>query len=191
MTLKSILLTLAVSVGALTVQVDMAAAATCSVGSGNGNNATSYTLSEAVGAECFSGNDTNTIVDAFTMFGKTGWVLSEKNDGPDGDGVITFTDAPSNGDKSGDWAIDALAGLDHIVITLKAGSGFGAFLLDLTTANPLTGTWETGKGLSHASIYYNGVPDTSINPVPLPAAAWMLLAGLGGLVAIARRRAAA
>ncbi len=146
-------------------------------------SATNYLLSDATQSACFSGNDTNQIDPSFSLFGMTGWVLSDKNDGPDGDGVISFTTAPANGDKSGSWAIDTLAGLDNIVITLKAANGFGAFLLDLTVSDPLSGTWSSGKDLSHASIYYKGEP----TKVPEPSTLALIGLGLVG-IGIARRR---
>ena len=146
-------------------------------------SATSYSLSDAAQSACFSGNDSNQINSSFSLFGMTGWTLSDKNEGSDGDGVISFTTAPTNGAKSGGWAIDTLAGLDNIVITLKAGNGFGAFLLDLTVSDPLSGTWASGKGLSHASIYYIG------EPAKVPEPGIFALMGLGLLgIGIARRR---
>jgi len=151
-----------------------AALMTCTT---SGPSGTNFALANASNAECFTGNDTNQIDTSFSLFGMTGWMLSDKNDGPEGDGVIEFTDAPSNGDKSGDWAIDTLAELDNIVITLKAGNGFGAFLLDLTVSDPLSGTWLSGKGLSHASIYYKGEP----TKVPEPAIISLFALGLLGL----------
>lgn len=49
------------------------------------------------------------------------------------------------------------------------------------------GSWTTpkGDGLSHVTFYNGEAP----SPVPLPAAGWMLLASLGGLVAAKRRKA--
>jgi hypothetical protein len=148
-----------------------------------GPSSATFSLSDAADAECFTGNDTNDIDSSFEMFGMTGWILSDKNDGPEGDGVIEFTDAPSNGVNSGDWVIDTLAGLDDIVITLKAGNGFGAFLLDLTVSDPLSGLWTSSKGLSHASIYYKGTP----SKVPEPSIIALFALGLLGL-GLARRR---
>jgi hypothetical protein len=154
----------------------------CSTGS-NGSSAT-LSLSNAADAECFTGNDTNQIDSNFLMFGMTGWILSDKNDGPEGDGVIEFIDAPGNGTKSGDWEIDTLAGLDNIAITLKAGNGFGAFLLDLTVADPLSGIWASSKNLSHASIYYTGTP----SKVPEPSIMALFALGLFGLGFVRRRK---
>jgi hypothetical protein len=144
---------------------------------------TNYSLSDATQSECFSGNDTNQIDSGFSLFGMTGWTLSDKNDDSNGDGVINFITAPNNGNKSGTWAIDTLAGLDNVVITLKAGNGFGAFLLDLTTNDPLSGTWSSGKGLSHASIYYNGAP----TKVPEPSTLALIGLGLLGFGIVRRR----
>ena len=162
----------------------VANAATCTTpatGPGEGNSGTTYTLTPALDAECYTGNDTNQIDSDFVLFDHTGWMLADKNDdAASGDGVITFLDAPENGTTSGDWTISSIAGYT-VAITLKAGNGFGAFLVDMTT-----GDWMTSKDLSHASIYYKEGGDTP--PIPLPAAGWMMIAGLGGLVAARRRK---
>ncbi|MFV8572441.1 PEP-CTERM sorting domain-containing protein [Marinobacter sp. SBS5] len=164
--------------------VSLLAASQAQAGLMSCSSATSYSLSNATQSACFTGNDSNQIDKDFSLFGMDGWMLAHKNDGPDGDGLISFTSAPDNGAKSGNWAIDTLAGLDNIVITLKAGNGFGAFLLDLTVGDPLSGTWSSGKGLSHASIYYKGEPT-----IKVPEPSILALMGLGLLgVGIARRR---
>nr|WP_319384360.1 VPLPA-CTERM sorting domain-containing protein [uncultured Roseibium sp.] len=156
----------------------------CTVTGGGGNSGASLSLTHSTMAYCEAANDTNTITPTYSLFGMTGWVLSEKNDDNNGDGTIEFTSAPINGNKSGNWTIDTLAGLSHVVITLVAGNGFGAFLLDLSVNDPLTGSWTSSKDLSHASIYYKGTPTM----VPLPAGAVLLLTGLAGLGFAARRR---
>ncbi len=159
------------------VSVGAASAATCSIGTGGG--AVGFTLTVSGAAECFAGNDTNTIDDAFEMFGMDMWVLASKNDSGTGDQAITFTDAPVNGDFSGTWGISDISAFDKVVVTLKAGNFFGAFLVTDTS-----GTWSATKDLSHSSIYYNG--ESAI--IPLPAAGWLMLAGLGGIAALRRRK---
>lgn len=47
------------------------------------------------------------------------------------------------------------------------------------------------KGVPGAALVSITVDDPSLAPIPLPAAAWMLLGGLGALGAVARRRRAA
>lgn len=164
-----------------------AEAATQGCTGGSGGSATTYTLLNALNAECFSGNDTNTIDANFLLFGETGWTLADKNDDANsGDGSILFTSVgPDNGQESGNWGITAPAVGFDVVITLVAGNNFGAFLIDLDEG--LTGMWTASRDLSHASIYYRDGGGT-IDPIPLPAAAWLLLSGIGGLGAMGWRK---
>lgn len=183
MSISNIKLSLtAMSAGLCLMIAGSAGAATCSTG-GGGSSAT-LSLTAASNAECFLGNDTNTINSSFAVFGLTNWILADKNEGPDGDQSIVFTQAgPVNDVKSGNWGISTLGTAANVMVNLKAGNGWGSFLV-----NSLGGSWTSTKDLSHASIYYRaGNPTT---PIPLPAAGWMLLAGLGGLVAAKRRRRA-
>ncbi|WP_245243226.1 VPLPA-CTERM sorting domain-containing protein [Pararhodobacter sp. SW119] len=59
-----------------------------------------------------------------------------------------------------------------------------------TYASPFLRDGKKPQGVSHISIYANGTP---VAPIPLPAAAWLMLTGLGGLAVtqIRRRRKAA
>jgi len=147
-------------------------------------SAATYTLDDSTAAACFAGNDNNVIAKDpnFVLFGQSGWLLADKNDDNTVGSPITFLDAPANGDKSGTWQISGWAAqsYNNLVITLKAGNGFGAFLLD---ENTTSGTWASTKGLSHASIFYQNTPLTTM---PLPAGAWLLISGFAGM-GLARR----
>ncbi|MFW5655266.1 MAG: VPLPA-CTERM sorting domain-containing protein [Roseicyclus sp.] len=144
----------------------------------------------------FSGNDSNTDLDG--LFSKNGWTELAKVDdasGTDGDLTVTQDD---NTATSGGWSYTGdVSAYSHMIAVLKGGNSFSAYLLDLSV-KPLEGAWNTdgiakgngkpGPGLSHFGLYtIDAVP----SQVPLPAAAWMLLAGLGGLVAMKWRKDAA
>lgn len=163
-------------------------------GNGNGNGATktvSYLLEQGSGnvtAACYSNNDTNTIDAAFSFNGISGWELADKTDDAE-----SYLDGGFSQFGQGTWSILNPLGYESILVTLKQGKTFAAFLLDSTA--PLTGIWNTsgpGKGsggLSHASVYFAGEPAPA--PVPLPAGAALLPAGLAAFAFLRRRRKAA
>ena len=98
-----------------------------------------------------------------------------------------------NSESSFDWSFDAsgVTGttnvLEPIWIAVKAGSDFLVFQV---TDGDLAGSVDisniVGAAISHVSFYDTGpLPD-----VPLPAAAWLMLAGVAGLGFSSRKKKA-
>lgn len=95
--------------------------------------------------------------------------------------------------KSGTWSFAANPSLTHApaYLAVKAAQTWALYSLD----GKLGGNWSTlglmtpnGKNqadVSHLSFY------NSVAPIPLPAAAWLLITALGGLGALSWRRGAA
>lgn len=137
----------------------------------------------------FSGNDSEA-----QLFADTGYQVTElaKIDTPEtvassslsNDG-LTISNLVLNGDNeaiSGDWTYDGPDIADIIVI--KAGDMYAAYLYadGNDGGMPNMGIWDTGdvdnKGLSHITAY---------RIVPIPAAAWLFVTALLGLVGLRRR----
>lgn len=165
-----------------------ASAATCT-GSFN-KQTTTFTVNQLVPAgstvDAFCVNNSNDSVNAVSgLFGIDNWLLGDKSgDEDDGNVVVSFGTEFSKGSSSGTWDILNPDRYSSIMLVLKAGKTFGAFLLDSTAI--MAGDWSTSRGLSHASVYYGGEPTPA--PVPLPASALLLLGGVGGLASLRRRR---
>jgi hypothetical protein len=110
-----------------------------------------------------------------------------------------FTFAYSDGNRIADWTYTLGAndpGLTAVVV--KAGSAWafttdgwsfanGVYTGQVSTKDAGLVNINNGKGrkISHITFF-----DTAVSPVPLPAAGWMLLAGLGGIAAMKRRKKA-
>lgn len=191
----SIRLRIVTIIGAICL-ASSASAATCSV------NNVSFTLSGASGAQCVVGNDLGRNgIEAKNLefFDMAGWSVGDSTESSVGDGVASFLSAPAVRATSGSWSLASFGGYGPLMIVLKSGRKFGAFLLQ-DAMSSLSGTWsierdrctangctKIGKVLSHASVYYGDQPA----PVPLPAAGLMLLGALAGLSALRRSGKAA
>lgn len=146
-------------------------------------------------AGIFSGNNSNQDLDGL-FDPRHDWTEILKLDGREGratQGGLTLTVSG----KAKTWALDTYAKNDPVMFVLKGGNSFAAFLMDTTV---LSGTWNTlsmlkgngrpGADLSHWSIYSAGTAPEAPAPVPLPAAALLLLGGLAGLGAVRGLRSA-
>ncbi len=158
-------------------------------------NATTYTLSNTAcstinvdpeAGECigfFRGNvqqnDFDPNADVFGtvtgLFGHTEWDEIQR-------------DENFQGGKTGEFTIeDNLFG--SVAVLLKSGPEWAGYLFEEGFEGLLKYATGNENGLSNYIVFGKGEKDDQPEPVPLPAAAWMLLAGLGGLFALRRRRA--
>ena len=150
------------------------------------------------------GDDKELQVNIDQLFGMDDWVFLAKDD---------FGDGGPNGTDEGDASLLTASGsttagsfsiaqsvfdaYKSVLVVLKGGQGkttqenyIGYLVVDSDTNafaymspffNPKN---QNPKGISHISLYGSG----EMSPIPLPAAGWMLLAGLGGLAAARRRK---
>lgn len=134
-----------------------------------------------------------------SLFGTSGtwseWAKAEEeNDWEDG-GLAILTGI---GEISGTFSVTGLP--SSAVLVLKAANCFSAYYFT-GIGSPASGTFNTSlaglltgndcdgnnsPGISHLTVYTGEDPSV----IPLPAAGWLLLAGVGGLVAMRRKKAA-
>ena len=144
------------------------------------------------------------------LFNYDDWQFAERiNIGDDGDATSEEIDVGLGvnvGDGTWSATAELLADYEDFLIVLKAGPTFAAYLYNSIDelVDDIAGTFNTdafpnptgnsSQGLSHITAYVRGEGDGGGDDpngeIPLPAAGWMLLAGVGGLAAMRRRKKA-
>ncbi len=179
--------------------------------SGPGHAATCSTANLTTSTACQSdipggpgGNVTPAQMNGFNggagVFGTNAWDDLGKINTTDAPGVFNsdyFSVTTNAGNGSGSWSLNPefkFAKGASYAFVLKGGKSNAAYLLDTSFAS---GTWNNldlwtpnGKnnaGLSNMTLMGSQAPA----PVPLPAAIWLLMGGVAGLGAVARKRKAA
>ena len=161
------------------------------------NGSCTVTDVSATADECFGSvnpndNDSATLLNnndfgsETGLFGHTDWDQLAKDDGTVTGGIglsVNSLDA-----ASGTWSVNAgaLSTFARVVLILKAGPTFSAYLYEPGSNVGDSGSWATsaldGKDLSHFSIYTSG-----ISAVPVPAAVWLFGTALIGFIGFSRR----
>jgi hypothetical protein len=156
-------------------------------------------------AGSFSGNNLGANSDLpSNLFGVSTWGddITVNNGGTTSLNTVSLT--ITSGGSTGTWSATGLGNWKNAMLVLKAGNAFSAYHIDLNQfTDNIAYAWNTlgtnrnsqGKAqdLSHASLYVADARESGPSPIPLPAAAWLLLSGIGGLGAMGwrkRRRAA-
>ncbi|PQA89116.1 VPLPA-CTERM sorting domain-containing protein [Hyphococcus luteus] len=147
-------------------------------------------------------NDSEAVVNSEMFFGYDDWTFDAKDEadngfgavdeGPDTVGLIIEGDS-----EFGSWELTGLSSLDGLDVMLVFKDGQTALpgVVVAYLVSSLSGEYTspfykaTGalKDISHISVYLRD----SVSEVPLPAAAWLMIAGLGGLGFAGRRKKAA
>ncbi|MBB5520017.1 VPLPA-CTERM sorting domain-containing protein [Amphiplicatus metriothermophilus] len=135
-----------------------------------------------------------TVVNTEAFFGFSDWIFDAKDNDLDGvdEGANTLGLVLTGDAQSGTWAltgISSLAGLDVMLVfkggTIADPAPLIAYLVaDIMGSylSPFFGPSGQVQDISHVSVYYRETV------IPLPAAAWLMLAGLAGLGFAGRRR---
>ena len=183
--------------GALAVSAGAVSASTLTpiAGSSCSTDPTSFVIGSepAFSMPCegiFDGNPSNTINANTEAFGITGWMEIVKVDdaapSPATKNGITLT-VNVLGDTHGTWSVSEWPSFPYIMVALKGGPTFSLFKID--PSKGLSGTWDTASLQTGGGDLEPGLSNVTVwAAIPLPAAGWLLLAGLGALGAAARRQ---
>ena len=126
------------------------------------------------GADLVGGPD-----DPVVALGYTLWDTTDNADQGLYPGAIAPTGALGSFQGNVTYLINP-PGVYEMVLGLQGYSPSAAFVVPPGSNNAF---FEFGGGLERAVLY-----GKEISAVPLPAAAWLLLSGIGGIAAVARRR---
>lgn len=102
-----------------------------------------------------------------------------------GDNIWTYIESNPTF-NGGDYGSFTVGQHDYstVAVILKYGGQFAAYKLNDWFGGVISYTTTNGSGLTNYVV-------AGLNPAPLPAAGWLLLAGFGGLAMVRRRGKAA
>jgi hypothetical protein len=144
-------------------------------------------------------NDSEAVVNSEMFFGFDDWIFDAKDEADNGFGAVdegadTLGLIIDGDTESGTWELTGISSLDGLDVMLVFKDGqtalpgvVVAYLLSGLSgdfSSPFFGDRGQLKDISHISVYYRG----SVSEVPLPAAAWLMIAGIAGLSAASRRK---
>ncbi|WP_342114878.1 PEP-CTERM sorting domain-containing protein [Pseudoduganella sp. OTU4001] len=153
--------------------------------------------------------DTSGFGTAFDAYGTGSWSLLGKHEGGSGSGFSLTSSLDFSFDygdgHTGTWTVSNTSATQPVqldlVLALKAGSGAAAFLFDnqaISAGQTLNGTWRidwfTGNNQANPDFsnltVFGREMDGVVPVIPEPGEYAMLLAGLGVISLVARRRKA-
>ena len=175
--------------------------------------ASSFTIASTLPYGVFEGNDESSLISTITGSDVTelakveGWDLSGADSSLSSNGLtITGTTPFDSSDENeyiaGSWSYSGTGAIEWLVI--KYGTNYGIYeitdgdtsgLWDITALeNYLTddasGVKIKKDGTVHFSAISHATAYGTVSTVPVPAAAWLFMSGLMGLVSVSRHKTA-
>lgn len=160
------------------------------IGNIPGDNNDPIIATTTVGGNTFVQGGGYVALPGLTFLDKYNYTGSQSTSGPLNGVITTVSSGEVGATVQGSFMIGNTTGWSSLILGIKAGNNsdptWAAFTINGPETYSFTIDPKQGSGLSHLVLY--GVASVVTTSIPVPAAGFLLIGGLGGLAALRRRR---